>query len=263
MSEGQLLEGKVCLVTGAGRGIGQKIAERFAKEGGFVYAGARQEGSLENWADAVNTGAAGKVSPIYFDITDTAAVKQAVVRIKKEQGMLDVLVNNAGIVHNGALGMVPMDKVREMFEVNVFGLLELSQLAATRLMMKQKRGSIVNIASIVGVEGSRGQVAYSASKGAVIAMTKSMAQELAPYQVRVNAVAPGMVDTERLHVEIREEYRDNLPPIGMGRLGKAEDIADACLYFASDMAAYTTGQIMVVGGGYDTQSRSLFHIEYR
>lgn len=263
MDKGRLLEGKVCLVTGTSRGIGQEIAERFAKAGGFVYAGARREGSLEDWADSVNASVAGKVSPIYFDMTDTAAVKQAIVRIKKEQGMLDVLVNNAGVVHNGALGMVPMEKVREMFEVNVFGLLELSQLVVTRLMMKQKRGSIVNIASIVGVEGSRGQVAYSASKGAVVALTKSMAQELAPYQIRVNAVAPGMVDTGRLQVEIREEYRDNVPPIGMGRLGSTGDIADACLYFASDMASYTTGQVMVVAGGYDTQSRALYNIRYQ
>lgn len=263
MNIGQLMEGKICLVTGTGRGIGQKIAERFAMEGGFVYAGARQEGSLEDWAASVNAGAAGEISPIYFDMTDTAAVKQAVVQIKKEQGRLDALVNNAGVVHNGALGMVPMDKVREMFEVNVFGLLELSQLVATRFMMKQKSGSIVNIASIVGVEGSRGQTAYSASKGAVIAMTKSMAQELASYKIRVNAVAPGMVDTGRLHVEIREEYRNYVPPIGMGRLGTPKDIADACLYFASDMASYTTGQVMVVGGGYDTQSRALYHIEFQ
>ncbi len=263
MDKGRLLEGKICLVTGTGRGIGQEIAERFAEAGGFVYAGARQAGSLEDWADAVNNGVAGKICPIYFDMTDSAAVRQAVARIKKEQGILDVLVNNAGAVYNGALGMVPMDKVREMFDVNVFGLLDLSQLVATRLMMKQKSGSIVNIASIVGVEGSRGQVAYSASKGAVIAMTKSMAQELAPYQIRVNAVAPGMVETERLHVEIREEYRDHMPPIGMGRLGNAGDIADTCLYFASDMASYTTGQVMVVGGGYDTQSRAFYNIEFR
>lgn len=263
MVKGQLLEGKVCLVTGTSRGIGKKVAERFAEEGGIVYAGARQEGCLEDWAGEVNEGAVGKVSPVYFDVTDPAAVKQTVARMKKEQGRLDVLVNNAGVVYNGALGMVPMDRVREMFEVNVFGLLELSQLVATRFMMKQKSGSIVNIASIVGVEGSRGQTAYSASKGAVIAMTKSMARELAPYQVRVNAVAPGMVDTGRLRVEIREEYRDSVPPIGMGRLGSTGDVADACLYFASDMASYTTGQVTVVGGGYDTQSRALYHIEYR
>lgn len=263
MDKGQLLGGKICLVTGTSRGIGREIAERFAEAGGFVYASARQEGCLKDWANAMNTSVAGKISPIYFDVTDPVAVKQTVVRIKKEQGRLDVLVNNAGVVHNGALGMVPMDRVREMFEVNVFGLLELSQLVATRLMMKQKSGSIVNIASIVGVEGSRGQVAYSASKGAVISMTKSMAQELAPYQIRVNAVAPGMIDTGRLHVEIKEEYSDNVLPIGMGRLGNVGDVADACLYFASDMASYTTGQVMVVGGGYDTQSRALCHIEYQ
>lgn len=249
MDRAQLLEGKVCLVTGTSRGIGAEIAERFAAMGGVVYANARQEGCLEKWACTINADVSGKLVPIYFDVTDSDSVKQAVMRIKKEQGRLDVLVNNAGMVSNEVLGMVSKDKMRDMFEVNVFGLLDLSQLVATRFMVKQKSGSIVNIASIVGVEGSGGQVAYSASKGAVIAMTKSMAQELAPYQVRVNAVAPGMIATERLQVTIREEYRGHIPPIGMGRLGTPDDIADACLYFASDMSSYTTGQILVVSGG--------------
>ena len=149
-----------------------------------------------------------------------------------------------------------------MFDVNVFGLMELSQLVAVKLMKGKKKGSIVNIASIVGVEGSRGQVAYSASKGAVISLTKSMAKELAPDNIRVNAVAPGMIETERLKVAIKEEYKGKIPEIGMGRLGKPDEIAQACLYFASDMSTYTTGQILTVGGGNGTQARFFYDIRF-
>lgn len=257
-----LLNQKVCLVTGTSRGIGQRIAERFAEEGGIVYANARQKDCLEEWACGINRKASGKIFPLYFDITNSEEIKQTIIRLKKEQGRIDVLVNNAGIISNDPIGMITKDSVRNMFEVNVFGLLELTQYVITKFMMKQRNGSIINIASITGVEGSRGQIAYSASKGAVISLTKSMAQELAVHSIRVNAVAPGMVDTGRLRVELKNEYSGNVPPIGMGRLGRTEEIADACLYFAQDTSSYTTGQILIVSGGYDTQSRALYNINF-
>lgn len=243
-----MLSDKVCLITGTSRGIGQATAERFANEGGIVYANARSEGCLDEWAEQVTDNAAGQIVPIYFDMTRSEEIKQAVMRIRKEQGRIDVLVNNAGIVTNEVLGMISIDRMREMFEVNVFGLTELTQLVATRFMVKQKSGSIVNIASAVGVEGSRGQIAYSASKGAVISLTKSMSKELAPYNVRVNAVAPGMIATDRIKTTIKDVYKDNIPSIGMGRLGTPEEIADTCLYFASEQSRYTTGQVLTVGG---------------
>jgi len=202
------LKHKVCLITGASRGIGQATAIRFAQEGAVVYANARTEGSLDTWAEEMSQQVEGTIIPIYFDVADSAGIKQAVIRIKKEQGKIDVLVNNAGKVTNERLGMISVDKMRDMFEVNVFGLLELSQLIATRFMIKQESGSIINLASMVGVEGSRGQVAYSASKGAVIALTKSMAKELAEHNVRVNAIAPGMIGTERLQNTIKDIYKE-------------------------------------------------------
>lgn len=255
-----LLKSKVCLVTGTSRGIGRHIAEHFANEGAIVYANARVEGILEKWADEVNADSKGQLIPLYFDVTDSEGIKKAVMQIKKEQGKIDVLVNNAAIIHNETLGMVSKDKMREMFEVNVFGLLDLTQIVATRFMMRQKSGSIINIASIVGVEGSRGQISYSASKGAVIALTKSMAMELAPHGIRVNAVAPGMVESDGLEVSVKEEYKDI--KMGMGRLAKKEEIAGECVHFASDNSRYTTGQILVVSGGYDTLGRELFHIKF-
>lgn len=257
-----LLKDKICLVTGASRGIGKSIAERFVEEGAVVYATARTEGCLEQWADELNICNSGTAIPEYFDMTDSAAIKNFIVKLKKKHGAVDVLVNNAGIVQNELLGMISIDKMKRMFDVNVFGLMELLQLVAVKLMKPAKSGSIVNIASIVGVEGSKGQVAYSGSKGAVISITKSMALELAADNVRVNAVAPGMIATDRLKVTIKDIYKDNIPSIGMGRLGTPEEIANACLYFASDMSSYTTGQIMVIGGGYDTVTRELYDIQF-
>lgn len=259
---GDRLLDKICLVTGTSRGIGKAIAERFVQEGGIVYASSRGEGNLDEWAAGINSSCTGEIVPVYFDMTDSAAIKSVVMRIKKEYGRLDVLVNNAAMISNELLGMISLKKTREMFDVNVFGLLELSQFVAVKLMKPQQYGSIVNIASIVGVEGSRGQVAYSASKGAVIAITKSMAKELAPDFVRVNAVAPGMIATERLKVTIKETYHGKHPPIGMNRLGKPEEIADACLYFVSDESAYTTGQVLVVGGGNNSSKREFYDIKF-
>lgn len=260
---GKLLENKTCLITGTSKGIGKCIAETFASEGAIVYANARTEGCLDEWSSKLNHNIMGKVIPIYFDISKSDEIKNAVQKLKKEQTPIDVLVNNAGIVTNELLGMISMAKTREMFEVNVFGLLELSQYIAMKFMKKQKHGSIINISSIVGVEGSKGQVAYSASKGAVISITKSMAKELAPDNIRVNAVAPGMIETERLKLTIKNEYKGKLPEIGMGRLGTPKEIAEACLYFASDMSTYTTGQILTVGGGNSTLIRSFYDIDFK
>lgn len=243
-----MLKDKVCLITGTSRGIGKATAERFAKEGAVVYANARENGCLKEWADTVNGTIMGKIIPIYFDLAKPEEIKQAVMLLKKEQGRVDVLVNNAGMVTNEVLGMISRDKTREMFEVNVLGLLDLTQFIVSRFMMRQKNGSVINMASMVGLEGSKGQIAYSASKGAVIALTKSMAKELASHNIRVNAIAPGMIGTDRLQDTIKDAYKDNIPPIGMGRLGKPEEIADACIYFASDASAYTTGQVLAVGG---------------
>lgn len=244
-----MLKNRVCLVTGTSRGIGRAIAELFAKEGAIVYANAREPGCLTEWSNTLNARDRGRVVPIYFDLAKSAEIKQAIMRIKKEQGRIDVLVNNAGVVTNELLGMISLEKTREMFSVNVFGLLELTQYVASKFMVHQQSGSVINMASMVGLEGCKGQIAYSASKGAVISLTKSMAKELAEHHIRVNAVAPGMIATDRLQNTIKENYKDSIPYIGAGRLGTPEEIAEACLYFASDASSYTTGQVLAIGGG--------------
>ena len=242
-----LLANKVCLITGTSRGIGAETARRFAEEGAIVYANAITEGSIDErskeWEKLYNT----KVVPLYFDVTDEKAAKQAIVQIKKEQGRLDVLVNNAGVMRDALIGMVNRALMDEIFSVNVFAVMNMLQLA-NKLMSRQKSGSIINLASIVGVEGNAGQLVYSASKGAVVALTKTAAKELAPYNIRVNAVAPGMVDTEMFRSIGEEKMNQHLEHIKMGRLGTPNDIANAIVFLASDLSSYVTGQILGVDG---------------
>ena len=244
---GNLLVNKVCLVTGSSRGIGKAIAERFAEEGGIIYANAREEGSLDLWAKNCSKKYNAIVIPVYFDITNVENVRQALIKIRKNHKKIDVLVNNAGKVSYELLGMIDINALRDMFEVNVIAMVQLIQLVS-RMMSRQKSGSIINISSIVGVEGVKGQLGYSASKGAVIALTKSAAKELAPLNIRVNSVAPGMVATDRFLKVFEENFKDRVSDIGVGRLAKPEEIANACVFLGSDLSEYVSGQILGVDG---------------
>lgn len=236
----KLLENKVCIITGAAQGIGRQIAEQFAKDGAIVYACDRQEFTTDN----------ERIHSIVMDITDAASVKANLMQIFKTQGRIDCLVNNAGIVYNRKIGMITRGETERMFLVNVIAVLELIQLVS-RLMARNGGGSIVNIASVTAVLGSPGQVAYSATKGAIISMTKSAAKELASQNIRVNAVAPGIVKTERF-AELYESDGDKIDAriqrIALGRLGTPEDVAHACAFLASDRASYISGQILGVDG---------------
>lgn len=236
----QLLQNKVCIITGAAQGIGHQIAQQFAEDGATVYACDRQEFASDN----------EHIHPIVMDVTNAQNVKSALMQIFKAEGHIDCLVNNAGIVYNRKIGMIVRDETERMFLVNVIAVLELIQLVS-RLMARNGGGNIVNIASVTAVLGSPGQVAYSATKGAIISLTKSAAKELAPQNIRVNAVAPGIVKTERfaeLYQANGEKIDTRIQRIALGRLGAPEDIANACAFLASDRASYISGQILGVDG---------------
>lgn len=245
----RFLENKICLVTGAAKGIGKAIAERFARDGAIVYINDLLEGEMDEWALLTSQKYETQIIPMYFDVCDFESVRQSVVQIKKEQGRIDVLANNAGIVTYEPLSLIDMTKLRKMFDVNVLAIINLIQLVS-KVMIRQKSGSIINMASIVGVKGAKGQLAYSATKGAVVSVTKSASKELAEYGVRVNAVAPGMVATERFLNEIQGRFEERLASVGMGRYATPEDIADAFSYFASDRSKYVTGQVLGVEGSF-------------
>ncbi len=242
-----LLKGKVCLITGASKGIGRSIAEEYAKQGAIVYVNARVENSIDEWADNLSDTYHTKVTPVYFDITDLAAAKKQVMQIKSVEKRIDILVNNAGMVTYEMIPMAQIDTFKSMIEVNVVAPFSLLQVVS-RIMSRQKSGSIINMSSIVADKGAKGQVSYATTKGAIISMTKSAAKELAPMQIRVNAVAPGMVGTERFLKVFEEKFKQKIDDIGMTRLAEPNEIAQLCVFLGSDMSKYITGQIIGIEG---------------
>lgn len=234
----KLLENKVVLITGAGRGIGRVIAEQFIADCAIVYANDLNEFEIPG------------AKTICFDVTDSNALKAGLMSIYKAEGHIDCVVNNAAIIQNQKLGMVTKPLLEKMYAVNVFAVIDMIQIAS-RLMARTGGGCFVNMASVTGVVGSPGQVAYSASKGAVISLTKSAAKELAPQNIRVNAVAPGIVRTERfeeLYEATGDKINERIEKIALGRLGTPQDIANAVSFLASDRASYISGQILGVDG---------------
>lgn len=234
----KLLENKVCIITGAGRGIGKVIAEQFIADGAIVYVNDLKDPEVEG------------AKPIAFDVTDSNALKAGLMQVYKAEGRIDCIVNNAAIIQNQKLGMVTKPLLEKMYAVNVFAVIDMIQIAS-RLMARTGGGCFVNMASITGVVGSPGQVAYSSTKGAIITITKSAAKELAPMKIRVNAVAPGIVKTERfeeLYEASGDKINERIEKIGFGRLGTPQDIANAVSFLASDRASYISGQILGVDG---------------
>jgi 3-oxoacyl-[acyl-carrier protein] reductase len=242
-----MLKNKIVLVTGCSRGIGNSIAKKFAENGAVVYANARTAGSLSHLTDLSYGG--GKIIPIYFDVTDRSAVKNAIVRIKNEQGQLDCLVNNAGILVDTLITMLDRKTLRDIYEVNVFALFDLMSFAA-RLMIPKKSGSIINIASICGDEGGmRGQTAYSSSKGAVIALTKTAAKELGRFSIRVNSVSPGFIDTDMFRSGPKNVQDQLTEGVYLdARVGTSEEVANVCLFLASELSSYVNGENIRVDG---------------
>lgn len=243
-----LLKNKVIIVTGAGQGIGQAMAMVFAQNGAVVYATDIREGSVEAWSSSVNATASGEVRSLYFDISNEQASRDAVMLIKKTCGHIDGLVNNAGVEFNELIGMISRNNMEKMFSVNVYGTINMLQLVSRVMSRQEHGGSIVNVASMTALRGSRGQLVYSATKGAVVSITKSAAKELTEKKIRVNAIAPGITDTPMMRQADREKIEYRIKNICMGRLAEPTDIANACLFLLSDLSEYVSGQVLAVDG---------------
>ena len=243
-----LLKDKVVIVTGAGRGIGQAMATVFAQNGAVVYATDVRAGSVEEWCGEINSAASGEIRSLYFDIVSEQEAKAAVMQVKRECGHIDGLVNNAGVEFNELIGMISRDNMDKMFSVNVFGTINMLQLVSRVMSRQENGGSIVNISSMTALRGSRGQLVYSATKGAVISLTKSAAKELAEKKIRVNAIAPGITNTPMMRQADPEKIQYRINNICMGRLAEPEDIAKACMFMLSDLSGYVSGQVLAVDG---------------
>ncbi len=243
-----LLRDKVIIVTGAGRGIGQAMATVFAQNGAVVYANDVREGTVEEWCEEINRSASGEIRPLYFDICSEGEVKSAIMTVKKACGRIDGLVNNAGVEFNELIGMISRPNMEKMFSVNVYGTVNMLQMVSRVMARQEKGGSIVNITSMTALRGNRGQLVYSATKGAVISLTKSAAKELAEKKIRVNAVAPGLTNTPMMQQADPEKLQSRIDNICMGRLAYPEDIARMCMFLLSDLSDYVSGQVIAVDG---------------
>jgi 3-oxoacyl-[acyl-carrier protein] reductase len=239
-----LLAGKVAMVTGSTRGIGRAIAEALAAAGAKVAVIGRDQARAEEAAAAIGNGAQG----FACDVTKAEAVDAAVATIEKALGPIDILVNNAGVTKDNVFLRLQDADWDVVLEANLKGAFRTIR-AASRGMMKKRWGRIINISSVVGLIGNKGQANYAASKAGLIGLTKSMARELASRGITVNAIAPGFIETDMTNA-LTPEQRDGLQKqIPMERLGKPEDVAQAVLFLASDGAGYITGQVLVVDGG--------------
>lgn len=245
-----LLKGKNAIVTGCARGIGNAILTGFAREGANVWACCRSRTSeFEGLCEKLGESNGVKVAPLYFDITDSAKMKEAVKSILAEKVPVDVLVNNAGITYNALYQMTSLERMREVFEVNFFSQFSLTQYVVKQ-MTRQKSGSIINVSSTAALDANPGRGAYGASKAAVVCMTRTMAHELASQNIRVNAIAPGITDTDMVGQSMTGgAIEEAIGKTRMKRIGNPSEIANAAVFLASELSSYVTGEVIRVDGG--------------
>ncbi|HEY2615349.1 MAG TPA: 3-oxoacyl-[acyl-carrier-protein] reductase [Chthoniobacterales bacterium] len=241
-------ENQVAVVTGAGRGIGHAIALRLAEEGARVASVSRTETNAQKTADEINRARSGVAKAYSVDVSDHAAVQKIGATILEDFGRVDILINNAGVTRDGLSMRMSLDDWETVLNTNLKGAFNFVQ-ALLRPMVKQRSGRIINISSVIGLTGNAGQANYAASKAGLIGLTKSLARELASRGITVNAVAPGLIETDMTNV-LSEQVRESiLQKIPLGKLGQPEDIASAVAFLASAEAKFITGQVLAVDGG--------------
>ena len=239
------LNGKKALITGAGRGIGKTIADRFLAAGAEVWGlDIKEPDDLSARVEK----AGGKLHWISADLSKTGEVDGVIESAIKESGGFDILVNNAGITKDNLSFRMSLEEWQKVIDINLSAAFFVARTVA-RDMIRKRAGSIINMASVVGIHGNGGQANYSASKAGLIGVTKSLANEVASRGVRVNAIAPGFIETDMTAVLPQEVKQKMLDVVPLKRPGKQEDVAEAALFFASDSSSYITGQVLPVDGG--------------
>jgi 3-oxoacyl-[acyl-carrier protein] reductase len=241
------LEGKVAIVTGGAQGIGKSIATQLALAGANVVIADVMEEKAKSTAEEISQSGNEAIS-IGVDVSSLSSVEEIVKKTLDKFGRIDILVNNAGVTRDALVMRMKEEDWDLVLDINLKGAFNCIKIVSP-VMMKQKSGKIVNIASIVGISGNAGQANYSASKGGLIALTKTCAKELASRQINVNAVAPGFIQTsmtERLPAQVKEKLSSQIP---LGKIGKPEDVASAVLFLVSEKSSYITGEVIKVDGG--------------
>ena len=246
-----MLKNKTALITGSNRGIGFSLLEKFATEGCNIYAHSRKTNiEFEKKAKEISIKNNIKIQHIHFDLQKSSEIRTAIMSIIKTKVPIDILVNSAGIIHGGLFQMTTVQTIKDVFSVNFFGMLEVTQLVS-KYMIRKKHGSIINIASVAGIDLSAGNCAYGSSKAAVIAFSKTLSSELSTYGIRVNVVAPSLTDTEMAYTteakKEREILSDNKEPFK--RMAKPEEIANSVCFLASEKSSFINGEVIRVDGG--------------
>jgi len=245
-----LLANKCAVITGCNRGIGAAIMRKFAQNGANIFACARKESeefkkNIESLKNEYNIS----IIPLYFDMQNEQEMMAAIKNIHASKKNVDILVNNAGIIDVSLFQMASLKKARELMEVNLFAQMRLTQYIV-KLMVRQKKGVIINMSSNMGIDCNAGLSSYAATKASIIAFTKTIAKELGKYNIRVNAIAPGLIMTDMLVNNTPEDIiKEILREVCLNRVGQPEEIGDVATFLASDMASYITGQVLRVDGG--------------
>jgi 3-oxoacyl-[acyl-carrier protein] reductase len=249
-SDVKLLDGKNAIITGCARGIGNAMLKAFAQNGANVWACCRKPtAEFEALTGELSDTYGVWVRPLYFDLMDTAAMKEAVKMIMAAKAPVDILVNNAGVTYNALFQMTSLEKLREVLEINFFSQLQFSQYIV-KLMVRQKYGSIVNVTSTAALDANPGRSGYGASKSALLCMTRAMAHELAEQNIRVNAIAPGITATDMVQASMTDEAIETaVQATRLKRMGDPAEIADAAVFLGSELSSYVTGEVIRVDGG--------------
>ena len=245
-----LLKNKTAVVTGCNRGIGKKILEVFSENGATVFACARTfDSQFESFLNEIKNKFKNEIIPVQFDLGNENQIKEAANKILLSKKPIDILVNNAATIHTALFQMTSIKKLKEVFEINFFSQTIFTQYIL-KSMIKNKKGNIVYISSTSGIDGNEGRSAYSSTKAAIIAQTKALSREVGVHNIRVNAVAPGLTDTDMMKKNTQEQIiKEVTSRTSLKRVGKPDEIANVVLMLSSELSSFITGQVIRVDGG--------------
>lgn len=246
-----LLKDKTAIITGSNRGIGRAILQVFAENGATIFACARKkDDEFERDIKQLEEVTGSVIYPIYFDLCNSEEIKKAVKEIRNKKLSIDILVNNAGILSKYQLRftMLPIDQAKKLFEIDFFAQMEFTQFIS-RIMQKDKKGSIIYLSSIAGIDAFFSSYDYVACKAAIIGAMKQQAREFGRCKIRVNSVAPGIIETDMIAVLDKDTLNSIKPAVILERFGTAREVANTVLFLASDLSSYITGQVIRVDGG--------------